>query len=56
MTGSLDSKFSEIASALARESAHIDAEVVEGVGHNVVLEAPMAVAAALQRLEGRGRG
>ena len=56
MTGSLDSKFSEIASALAREHAHIDAEVVDGVGHNVVLEAPMAVAAALQRLEGRARG
>jgi 2-succinyl-6-hydroxy-2,4-cyclohexadiene-1-carboxylate synthase len=50
MTGSLDAKFSRIASALDKENAHIDAEVVEGVGHNVVLEAPAAVASALRRI------
>jgi 2-succinyl-6-hydroxy-2,4-cyclohexadiene-1-carboxylate synthase len=56
MTGSHDSKFSGIAEALAKENAHVDAEVVDGVGHNVVLEAPAAVAAALTSLEERARG
>jgi 2-succinyl-6-hydroxy-2,4-cyclohexadiene-1-carboxylate synthase len=56
MTGSLDSKFSGIAKSLARENAHVDAEVVDGVGHNVVLEAPAAVAAALTSIEDRARG
>jgi 2-succinyl-6-hydroxy-2,4-cyclohexadiene-1-carboxylate synthase len=52
MTGSLDRKFSEIASALADPHPRVDAEVVEGVGHNVLLEAPTAVAATMKRLEG----
>ena len=56
MTGSHDSKFSGIAKSLARENAHVDAEVVDGVGHNVVLEAPAAVAAALTSIEDRARG
>jgi 2-succinyl-6-hydroxy-2,4-cyclohexadiene-1-carboxylate synthase len=51
VTGSLDSKFSELASVLAKESAHIDTETVEGAGHNVVLEAPAAVAAVLKQVE-----
>lgn len=55
MTGSHDSKFSGIAKAIASENAHVDAEVVNGVGHNVVLEAPAAVAAALTSLEERAR-
>lgn len=56
MSGSLDAKFSGIASALAEEHAHIDEEIVDRVGHNVVLEAPAAVAAALKRVEERTRG
>ena len=55
MTGSLDSKFSKIAESLAAENAHVEAEVIDGVGHNVVLEAPAAVVAALKRIEGRVR-
>ena len=55
MTGSHDSKFSSIAKAIASEHAHVDAELVNGVGHNVVLEAPAAVAAALTTLEKRAR-
>jgi pimeloyl-ACP methyl ester carboxylesterase len=55
MTGSHDSKFSGIAKAIASENAHVDAEVVNGAGHNVVLEAPAAVAAALTTLEERAR-
>jgi len=56
MTGSRDLKFSGVAKALASENAHVDAEVIGGVGHNVVLEAPAAVAAALRGLEERARG
>ncbi|MBW1760398.1 MAG: alpha/beta fold hydrolase [Deltaproteobacteria bacterium] len=56
MTGALDAKFSEIADTIAAENTHVDAEVVDGVGHNVVLEAPAAVAAALKRIEGKARG
>jgi 2-succinyl-6-hydroxy-2,4-cyclohexadiene-1-carboxylate synthase len=51
MTGSRDAKFSRIASALASESAYIDVAVADGVGHNVVLEAPLAVVAALKKAE-----
>jgi 2-succinyl-6-hydroxy-2,4-cyclohexadiene-1-carboxylate synthase len=50
MTGSLDRKFSEIANALGEENPHVDTEVAQGVGHNVVLEAPAAVAAAMKRV------
>jgi len=53
MTGALDPKFSEIARALAEENAHVDNVVVEGAGHNVVLEAPAAVAAAMNRMAKR---
>ncbi len=53
MAGSLDSKFSGLANVLAKENAHIDADIVEGVGHNVVLEAPAAVAAALKQAQER---
>ena len=56
MTGSHDSKFSDIARALARENAHVDAKLLDGVGHNLVLEAPAAVAAELRSLEERARG
>jgi len=56
MTGALDAKFSRIATVLAKENAHVDVEVVDGVGHNVVLEAPAAVAAALKRVEEMVRG
>jgi 2-succinyl-6-hydroxy-2,4-cyclohexadiene-1-carboxylate synthase len=56
MTGALDRKFSEIARALDQENTHVDTEVVEGVGHNVVLEAPAAVAAAMHRVAQGVRG
>jgi 2-succinyl-6-hydroxy-2,4-cyclohexadiene-1-carboxylate synthase len=51
MTGALDPKFTKIAAALGEECAQIDTEVVEGVGHNVVLEAPVAVAATMKRVQ-----
>lgn len=51
MTGSLDAKFSKMAAELAQDRARIEAELVEGVGHNLLLEAPEAVAATLQRVQ-----
>lgn len=47
MTGSLDSRFSNMANELADQNVHIRAEHVDGVGHNVLLEAPSVVATAL---------
>jgi pimeloyl-ACP methyl ester carboxylesterase len=41
---------------LAKENTHVEVEVVDGVGHNVVLEAPAAVAAALKGVEEMVRG
>jgi len=55
VTGSRDAKFSEIARGIAEENAQVDVDLVDGVGHNVVLEAPAAVAAVLKRVEGRIR-
>jgi len=51
VTGSLDSKFRELAAALANDGNALDAQVVDSVGHNVVLEAPAAVSALLRRAE-----
>lgn len=48
MAGSLDGKFSRIAKMLADGNAGIEVALVNGVGHNVLLEAPNAVAAALK--------
>jgi len=56
VTGAGDTKFSEVASALAKGRPRVDAMLVDGVGHNVVLEAPAAVAAVLKAVEGRARG
>lgn len=53
VAGSLDTKFVGIAEALADADAGVDLEIIEGVGHNVVLEAPQAIAAILRRAEGR---
>jgi 2-succinyl-6-hydroxy-2,4-cyclohexadiene-1-carboxylate synthase len=53
MAGALDAKFSRIAKVLAKGNAHIEIELVDGVGHNVLLEAPGAVVAALKSAEER---
>lgn len=47
MTGSLDPKFSEMATELADQNVQIRGQRVDGVGHNVLLEAPSIVANAL---------
>lgn len=51
VTGALDSRFSEIAAALRAANPAIDFERISGVGHNVVLEAPAALADLLNRVE-----
>ena len=55
LAGALDAKFSGIAHTLAEGHAHIDAQIVDGVGHNLLLEAPAAVAATSKRIEERMR-
>lgn len=51
MTGALDFRYSELARELAQDNAHIEAQRVEGVGHNVLLEAPSVLASTLKRVE-----
>jgi 2-succinyl-6-hydroxy-2,4-cyclohexadiene-1-carboxylate synthase len=55
MAGARDSKLSALALELSRGHHCIEPEIVAGAGHNVVLEAPGAVAAALHRTERRAR-
>lgn len=51
VTGALDSKFSAIAETLRAANPTIGVERIPGVGHNVVLEAPDALAELLNRVE-----
>jgi 2-succinyl-6-hydroxy-2,4-cyclohexadiene-1-carboxylate synthase len=51
VTGALDLKFSELAETLRATSSGIAVERIAGVGHNVVLEAPAALAEILKRVE-----
>jgi 2-succinyl-6-hydroxy-2,4-cyclohexadiene-1-carboxylate synthase len=51
MAGARDSKFADIASELAERHPRVDAILVEGVGHNLLLEAPDRVASELLRIE-----
>jgi len=50
ITGSLDIKFSKMAKELADQNIGTQSELVDGVGHNVLLEAPSVVAAELTRV------
>lgn len=53
VAGSLDTKFSRLAEDLAAQHANVDAELIPGAGHNVLLEAPDAIARILTRAEER---
>ncbi len=55
MAGARDSKFAAIASELAARHRSVDAGLVEGAGHNLLLEAPERVASELHRIEARAR-
>ena len=47
MAGGEDSKFRRLATELAARSTHIEPSIVEGAGHNLLLEAPDHVVAAM---------
>lgn len=56
MAGSRDAKFRDLALELAGSHPAGEARIVEGAGHNLPLEAPGAVAAALKHAEQRVGG
>ncbi len=49
VTGSEDAKFKPLAHTLVAKHPHVNVEIIDGVGHNAVLEAPDAIAAVLDR-------
>ncbi len=51
MVGALDPKFASIADSLTEEAPQLLVSVVEGAGHNVVLQAPLAVVSAMKHIE-----
>lgn len=51
MAGARDRKFVELIHDLANRSRNVDAAVIDGAGHNLLLEAPEAVAAVLRAAE-----
>jgi 2-succinyl-6-hydroxy-2,4-cyclohexadiene-1-carboxylate synthase len=55
VTGELDSKFTLVAERMSQRSPRIERRVVPGVGHDVTLEAPDAVASAIRALVDRER-
>jgi 2-succinyl-6-hydroxy-2,4-cyclohexadiene-1-carboxylate synthase len=50
IAGSLDIKFSKIAEQLADQNVRLQSKLVDGVGHNVLLEAPSAVATVMAQV------
>lgn len=55
MAGSRDAKFCELARGLACENPRFELLTVEGAGHNLVLEAPEAVASAIETMSRRAQ-
>lgn len=53
VAGSLDAKFAGLATELAQQHRHIDVELIDGVGHNAVLEAPDTIAGVLAQASRR---
>jgi 2-succinyl-6-hydroxy-2,4-cyclohexadiene-1-carboxylate synthase len=47
VAGSLDSKFASIARTLAARSRRAHLDIIEGAGHNIVLEAPLRLTSML---------
>lgn len=50
LAGSMDSKYVAIGRELVAEHANVDLEIVDGAGHNLLLEAPERVASAIVRM------
>lgn len=55
MAGSLDSKFADLARTAAGRRGPVRARIIEGAGHNLLVEAPGEVAAELIRVETEAR-
>ena len=55
MAGALDHKFAAISRTLVAELPNGRVDIVDGVGHNLPLEAPSAVCQAIESLEARCR-
>lgn len=53
MAGSKDAKFRQLATDLATRGAHLESIIVEGAGHNLLLEAREAIVEGLRRVERR---
>lgn len=53
VTGSRDAKFSELASAMHNSLSNSERHVVEGVGHNVLVEAPESLTALMTAFHAR---
>lgn len=55
MAGSRDDKFCKLARGLARDNPRFEPLFVEGAGHNLLIEAPEAVASAIDRANRRAQ-
>ena len=53
MAGSRDDKFCELVRRLVVYNPRFESRLVEGAGHNLLMEAPEAVAAAIERVNRR---
>jgi 2-succinyl-6-hydroxy-2,4-cyclohexadiene-1-carboxylate synthase len=49
VVGALDAKFARLARELAEQGPRVQLDLVDGVGHNVLLEAPEHVESILMR-------
>ncbi|MEP7053429.1 MAG: alpha/beta fold hydrolase [Pseudomonadota bacterium] len=49
VAGSLDTKFSDLSRHMAGQLAHVTTEIVEGAGHDLLLERPAFVTEVIQR-------
>jgi 2-succinyl-6-hydroxy-2,4-cyclohexadiene-1-carboxylate synthase len=55
IAGALDTKFAALAAALVRQAPRVRLDLVPGVGHNVLIEAPAHIEGVLARAFGAGR-
>lgn len=49
VAGALDLKFSDLARSMAAQLAHVTTEIIEGAGHDLLLERPELVSAVIGR-------
>ncbi len=49
LAGALDAKFSALSRVMAGQLAHVSSEIVEGAGHDLLLERPELITAVIRR-------